>query len=270
MLIKNVMRSPEEGGAGGGGAAVADDEAKDKGGQGGGEGKGDGKPAKKVVPPEERPNITQDQLNDLIERKYTEAFEKAKGVVKGEILSGFGVESEADLKARLDGKAKKADADATQAEIEAAVRDAQKRHTEEKSSLEKQLAARDALINKLGVESALTTAAQKAGAHYPDVVVGQLQGRLRVNRETGKVEVLTESGNHGAVNSEGDPMTVDELVAQNRSRMPQLYRDSTAPGTGDKAGEGGTPEGQTIKRVDFERLSPQQKAKVARTRRIVD
>lgn len=215
------------------------------------------------VPPEQRPNLTQADLNKLIDAKFSEAFEKATSKVQGEMLSRLGASSIDELEEKVRGGKQSAAGDDEKAEaVREALDSARKEWSSTQSELEKSLAEKDTLINRMGVETALVNAATKAAAHDPDDVVRALSNRLRVNLKSGRVEVLTDGGNV-AIGSDGDPLTVDDAVLELRGKKPHLFRDSTRPGSGERAGEGANPK-NTISRREWDSMNPLEQAEKIR------
>ena len=221
------------------------------------------------VAPEQRADITQAGLNKLIDGRIAEVKTAAEANAVSGVLSSLGVSSMDELKSKLEGKP--AAGGASDDEKTAAVREALEAATQkwetERAALVETTAAKDRLVDKLGVESALVAAANKAKAHDADDIVRSLRGRLRVNQQSGQVEVLTDGGNV-ALATDGRPLTADDLVSSLKGTKPHLFRDTTLPGSGNTSSDG-TPDKNAITREAFDRMNPVEKAQAMRDGKIV-
>lgn len=239
-MFDRIMRSPDDEG----GVTTETETDENKAAEGGDE-RESGKPGEV--------RMSQDALNRLIDDRYKQAAQK----VEKRIASRFGVESLDELEERMKasgkpGKGKAEGDDDKEAAIREALESARGEWQPKLERLEKERERLMGEIDRVGVQSAVIAAASKADAHDPEDVLRVLQGRLKYDTEAGRVVVLTKAGNP-AIGSDGEPLTVEDAVAEVRSAKPHLFRVSTRAGAGERSGEGAQGK-KTLTRSQFEAL----------------
>lgn len=120
-------------------------------------------------------------------------------------------------------------------------------HTERFSTKETAWKTREqALIAELRkdrVRGQIISAATRAGAVDPDDLAALLEGRIHMGDDFKTVVRDLKDATRDALNAEGDPMSIDELVTDYLAKKPHLARPAEGEGSQARGGAGASSEG---------------------------
>lgn len=193
-------------------------------------------------------------IDDLISKKYTEAYAKAGEKAKTDIAEAV---SRAEVKYKSDIDALKRDNEILK---NAGGRVDDKAVTERIAAIEGQLKqAREA-----AAKGKLESIAAKMNAVNPEQVAVLIRQHLKTD-DNGNLAVVNAEG-QPRVNAENKPMTSEELFKEFLDGNPHLVKAASSTGAGSTGSTGiNTGAAKTIKRGDYEKLSPQAKSDFIKT-----
>src|SRR3990167_4177282 len=185
-------------------------------------------------------------IDDLISKKYTEAYTKAGEKAKTDIAEAV---SRAEVKYKSDIDALKKDNEVLKS---AGGKVDDKAVPERIAAIEGQLKQAREAADKGKLESI----AAKMNAVNPEQVAVLIRQHIKTD-DNGNLIIVNAEG-QPRVNADSKPMTENELFKEFLDGNPHLVKASGSTGAGSTGSTGSnTGAAKTIKRGDFDKLSPQ-------------
>jgi hypothetical protein len=211
----------------------------------GGGGGGDGKKKKAKLTDLLEDEEYQEQFDALLEKRLARERKKLGAGKSGD---GMTAEEREELqRLRDEADQRKADEATRKGEFDKVLTQEKERWgTKEKGYTEK-LSKLTEELRRDRVRSKLVSAAAAAGAIDPEDIADLLEKRVKFDSEKLEISVLKEDLESEALNGDGDPLSIEDLVGGFLTKKKHLARAADGEGGGAKGGKSKSNAGQEKK-----------------------
>jgi hypothetical protein len=201
--------------------------------------------------------------DDITGLKNALEEERRQNTERGQKITGL--ESEKTTLAAQIEEFKKKNPDATKDQIEQVKQELLNQHKTELEAANKKGETYRTALDKVMRQDAARAAILAAGGNPKLLLPHVLESTKFIENADGtfKIQVVNEKGGERIGDSAGNPMTLDQFVAEMKSNedFGRAFEASGAGGSGanNNANNGGGSNAKTITRAAFDQLSPQDK-----------
>ena len=187
----------------------------------------------------------QDQLDDIVEKRLARERRQNPGRRKEDTVGDEERQELDRLRQEAQGR-EQADLEKKK-EYEKALGLERERFTTKETGWKTREQALLGELRKDRVRGQIIAAATRAGAVDPDDLAALLEGRVHMGEDFKTSIRDVKDATREAMNAEGDPLTIDELVADFLSKKPHLAKAAEGEGSAARGGAGSSSEGASRK-----------------------